>query len=157
MRCDSEEMAPYEVFLKSLCHVIPVVNVTKKGQYASLCRNFRLNSIKLVQNDELFTDIAELLTLLQGLGGASAAAGGSLQSFDELRLAEEISMEDTVFSNAQIKRSMAKAGGSRSSHPGRADYHDEPSEVDVASAEQGRLRFIKSDFFSDFCSYGESQ
>jgi hypothetical protein len=83
-----------------------------------------------------------------GGSGSSGSSGSGLQSFDELRLAEEIHMEDQIYSDEQIKRALSSKRGSRNDIV-LGTESDGGEELDAMF---GRLQFIKTDMFSDFCN-----
>jgi hypothetical protein len=154
----SLELLAYDTLLKSICYIIPVVDSSKRDKYTACSNssgsssNSSSSSSSLVDNDELFADIESMLSVLSPAGSATATAttastssSTSGQSTDALRLAEEIHLEDMVYSAGQSQR--AARMKERGLH--RGDIY---GTEDAAGGTPARLQFIKSDMFSDFCS-----
>jgi hypothetical protein len=108
-RSDSDELIPHIAILKSLCLFIPLIKPDTKAKYEYLNRTGSKlsNNGNLVKNDALYADISDLVSVLEPMAApttilttspttTTTQPDSNVLSFDELRLAEEINMEDQV-------------------------------------------------------------
>lgn len=142
-RSGCKELIPHYALLRSISHMLSIVN-GKEGDAI-----YKGKGEDLLKDDALYTGIDDLRTRVQSLLGdgtpddrrSSTDFDVDVSSFDELRLAEEINMEDQVYSHDQIRRAVA-AKGIQNANPKDGDE----------TAVFARLRYVKCDLFNDYCN-----
>lgn len=139
-RVDNDALLPHYALLKTICLIMPLVMPHRESRYSYL--NKRVQRESLGKDDELYNDINGFISMLEPMTAPAPSQDSSkdLMSYEELRLAEEINMEDRVYSDEQIKRAMTTKG------PRVILDKDEDGETYF------RLNYIKSEVFYDFCS-----
>lgn len=135
--------------LRSLCLLLPLLNPDKKSKYDYINSSPPNKQTDLVKDDELYGDISALLSRLESVVPPMSEpflkdAETAPPSYDELRLAEEIHMEDQVYTNNQINRSVVMKG--------RYDIRTCKDDEEDNPNTYARLQFIKTDLFHDYCS-----
>lgn len=145
---------PYEVLLHCLSFIIPLVFKERRPFYEAVhTAQAQSKRRSLIENNELFEDISVLLSAIDPDGAMrfnyhSASSAPRARGYDEMRLSEEIHIEDLVYTNDQITSSVVK-NNYLPRHPQDILSVSTRSEDGAAFM---RLHYIKTDFSIDFCN-----
>ena len=142
-----EESFAYDSILKALSQIIQLVIPGLKGKYPPSSIATAPNDVSLIRSEKFFSDLKDVTDLLSSITDDSALdkLRVSIEDIDSMRLAEEIAMEDDVYTDDEIGNSLSRREPRNLTRKQQQDTEDDDTII-------CRLHYIKSDMFIDYCS-----